>query len=350
MSFTEYYSRLIDSQQLQYDPEQEQLAVLLSQIEKTATSNYFSKLFTEPLKGLYVYGDVGCGKTTIINIYYRYSKVKLKIRVHFHKFMSNIHNDLKELRTKSPDKTSLIRKYAKFINKKYLIIFLDEFFIDDITDAMLAKNLFSELFNLGTRIVTTSNCKPENLYKDGLQRELFLAFIPILKKHTTIYHMLSKTDYRQNNNAFIKYLYPINRENYNQIESEWQRLTNKDSITSKTIHLSDTRNKIFQCTCNRMLKTNFTELCKDKLSNSDYIKIIAHFDIIIVIDIPQIDHSNNNLVKKFVYLIDILYEHNKKIIFNSEVAISDLYSGPLLIFNRTKSRLVEMSSTQYWNK
>jgi cell division protein ZapE len=292
--------------------------------------------------GFYIYGKVGTGKTTVMNQFYEDVSIRKKAKFHFHKFMQQIHETM-HIVSSAKDPLKII---ARDLSQKYHLICLDELVIDNIADAMIVGRLFEHLCNFGLYLIITSNFHPNDLYKNGLQRENFLKFIYIIIDKFEIEALDSSDDYRRHNILNEKVLlYPINQENNDILTTLFYKLTNREKIQNLTLNLQN-RKISFASASSHILFTNFEELCERYLWTLEYLEIAKRFHIIFILNIPKFNENNRNEAKRFIALIDILYE-NKIILFASiEDQIGSLFEGNPN-FARTESRLIEMQSMSY---
>lgn len=333
---------------------------LLSKIK-----NYIFKSETHNNLGIYLYSGVGRGKTMLMDIFFNNLEMPkdYKYRTHFHLFMKTIHEQMAQVSgVKDP-----LEYIIKNNFKKYKIICLDEFFVHDIADAMILANLLKALFSNNIYLITTSNIEPNNLYKNGLQRSSFLPAIDLLNTRLDIMNLMGDIDYRVQ--TLVKsscYFYPVTDYNKKKLLDIFYKLVNIDILDRTDIKVPDlennNQNKYFIDINDREIRCiaqadyviwfEFNVICGDKRSQKDYIELAEVFKIIIVSNLVKLDDSKLDMVRRFIYFIDILYDYNIKLIINSEVNISDIYKGRSLSFEfeRTISRLKEMQSQRYLSK
>lgn len=320
-------------------------------------TSWFKKLFTgKPEKtkqGLYIYGEVGRGKSMLMDLYFSTTTVEKKRRVHFHAFMQEVHQKLRAWRHQTRDDASQkdpIVPLAQSIAKEADLFCFDEFQVTDIADAMILGRLFTELFNLGIVIVATSNRHPNDLYKDGLQRESFLPFIALLKKRVNVIELASPKDYRLEHLKSLKttYFTPLGNEADNFLEKTFHELTHGAPCSPYDLPILG-RVIPIKKTCGDVAAFSFKELCESPLGAADYIEVAREFGTIILSDIPELTPEKRNEAKRFVTLIDELYEHKVKLICTASVAPQALYTKGhgSFEFERTVSRLIEMQSESY---
>eukprot|EP00944_MAST-04C_sp_MAST-4C-sp1_P006817 g6817.t1 len=327
-------------------------------------------------KGLYMYGGVGCGKTMVMDMFYASAPAKRKRRVHFNQFMLECHDRMHRLRQNGLSEDPIPHLARNLLSECYLLCF-DEFQVTDIGDALLLKRLFDELFSGGIVVVATSNRPPDDLYYNGIQRHLFLPFISQLKQTCNIFDFDSKQDYRLEGTVEgSNYITPIDTEETNlKVASLWKELT-KNGKTSSKILTTKGRNIHVPLAAENtnVARFTFADLCEKPLGAGDYIKIAQTYHTIFLLDIPVLTKFEINEMRRFITLIDILYEHDTKVVFTASAdpmnlfkpenevdADEDLDHGDLLgtaeytpvikdevfAFDRTISRLTEMQSTEY---
>ena len=297
-------------------------------------------------KGIYLWGGVGSGKSMLMDKFFEASVLKNKTRVHFHSFMQQTHKSLYDLRkvgTKNP-----IDKIIKDITKKTDLLCFDELQITDITDAMLVGRLFEGLMSSSVAIVITSNRIPDSLYKDGLNRNLFLPFISLIKGSLIVHKLDTNTDYRQRKlSTEVLYYSPITKESLSKIDKLWNDITNGKSVKLK-IEVND-REFIFDKFKNGAARANFNDLCGVPLGPADYLCIAGVLNLIIIENIPILSPSKANEAKRFITLIDTLYEARVRLICSAADIPKNLYPKGMnsFEFERTASRLIEMQSDEW---
>ena len=302
----------------------------------------------EPVKGLYLWGGVGRGKSMMMDLFFETAPEPRKRRVHFHAFMQEVHSALHKARKSGVD--DAIKPVADDIAAGVRLLCFDEMQITDITDAMIVGRLFEMLMDGGVVIVTTSNRVPDDLYKDGLNRQLFLPFIELLKERMEVAELASPTDYRQDRmSGSPVYFTPIGRESRAQIEEVWQRLTHGKAephtltVKGRTITLPGFHNGV--------ARARFFDLCGAPLGPADYLAIAEAVRVLVLEDIPRLSRNNFNEAKRFVTLIDALYEARVQLIASAAAVPEMLYveGEGTFEFERTASRLREMQSAD-WGK
>ncbi|PHR57454.1 MAG: cell division protein ZapE [Robiginitomaculum sp.] len=364
MSVLTYLKTQIERGQLREDTTQmaaaEKLDILLeSLINYTPKRSIFSKN-TPPPKGLYMWGGVGRGKSLIMDVFYDQIETKRKSRVHFHAFMQSVHSEINIWRKLSQKQRRKHKNYvrgagddpiaptAKAIANEADILCFDEFHVTDIADAMLLSRLFTALFARGVVVIATSNREPDALYKDGLNRQLFLPFIAMLKDKLEVFDFDGDTDHRLRKLQRAPVYYnPLNAEAKDGIEKAWIRLTRPVTPQIKILNVQG-RELDLLC-ASGTTRASFAHLCGRPLGAADYLEIARTFTTLVLENVPQMGPENRNEAKRFVTLIDALYEAKTKLVLSADAAPEDLYMGGdgVFEFERTASRLMEMRSAEY---
>lgn len=312
--------------------------------KKKSKLRLFNKFFYPCIKGLYMWGGVGRGKTFIMDIFYNNLTIKNKKRQHFSHFMKNIHAQLRKYQgEKNP-----ISKVAYDMAKQTQVICFDEFFVEDIADTMILGSIFTELFKFGVVLVATSNIEPEKLYKNGLQRELFLPAIDILLKNVDVLNLDSGVDYRfRLPTAYLNYLYPYNEHNRkNFFDKFFLRNSHFDKDLSIRVLARDIPTILLS---HRDVCFDFKIICGDGRSAHDYIEICDTYEQLFIYNLVGFDYHNEDMARRFITLIDEFYDQNKKVVILANCDFKDLYNGERLKFEfqRTISRLNDMQNSQF---
>ncbi|MFK7939317.1 MAG: cell division protein ZapE [Roseovarius sp.] len=340
------YARLVADGTLTRDPAQEavlpEFERMREGLAQPVKKGWFRKSIPDAPKGLYLWGGVGRGKSMIMDMFADSLEVPNR-RVHFHAFMQEIHKGMHHARQQGVE-DALAPVAAEVISSVRLLAF-DEMQITDITDAMIVGRLFQALFDAGVVVVTTSNRVPDDLYKNGLNRQLFLPFIALLNEQMVVHEMVSPTDYRQDKlSGSPVYFTPINADARAQIEAVWQDLTGGQAhphaliVNKREVHLPGFHNGV--------ARASFYDLCGKPLGPADYLALAEAARVLVLEDIPQLSRSNFNEAKRFVTLIDALYEARVRLICSAAAAPEFLYveGEGTFEFERTASRLREMQS------
>ncbi len=318
-------------------------------------------------KGIYLVGGVGRGKSMLMDLFFEVAPLKSKKRVHFHEFMLDVHARMKVWRGLSgKERAALggraseddpIPPVARQIAAEATLLCFDELQVTDIADAMVLGRLFREMLERGVIIVSTSNRPPDDLYKDGLNRQLFLPFIRMIKETFDVLTLDGPTDYRYDRLKGVETYYtPVNQETTDKLSEAFFRLTDRDVENRDkvpTAQLLVQGRKLFVPKSARGVAVfSFKRLCANPLGSADYLAIARAYHTVIMVAIPQLSHEKRNEAKRFVTFIDALYEHGVKFLCSAEVAPADLYPAGdgSFEFERTVSRLIEMQSEDYLHR
>lgn len=299
--------------------------------------------------GLYIYGEVGRGKSMLMDLFYQTAPVAKKRRLHFHEFMRDIHADFHARRKSKSGGDDALADIARGVADKTWLLCLDELEIHDIADAMIVGRLFEALIAAGTVIVTTSNRPPQDLYKDGLQREKFLPFIDLLCRRLDVLQLASVTDYRLGRVQGSKvYVTPLGPAADAEIEAIFQRLLDDKPAAPDSVVVHE-RVIPVPLAGNGAARFSFTDLCDKPLGTHDYLQIATLYDCVVIERIPRLGPENRNQARRFVTLIDALYDHKTLMVCSAEAPPEDLYleGDGKFEFQRTVSRLMEMQSEDY---
>ena len=316
--------------------------------KENSSSKIFGKLFNNNKKiGFYLFGDVGVGKTMLLNFFFSQIKEK-KLRLHFNEFMIGFHDFIFQMK----DKENGIEKFVKDLSKKTKILYFDEFQVTNIVDAMILGKLFQRIFEEKILVLFSSNIKINDLYKDGLQREQFLPFIKILQNYCYERELLIAEDYRTStNNGSERFLAPINEKTNFIFNKFFRTLTKNIKKENKILEIKG-RNLIIENFFNGIAKFNFDELCNRNIGSEDYIEIANNCSFIFIENLPDFNHTNSNQQQRFVTLIDILYEKKIPLMITSEKSLDTISSSVDIsnVFKRTISRLHELTSLSFQSK
>lgn len=367
-SVSERYNSLATAGDIEADPQQILLAKRFDTLIEAICSKRLSRkssalgwLFgkskqaAEPLKGLYIYGEVGRGKTMLMDMFFELLPVERKRRAHFNDFMADVHERIhahrqayKNGETKQEDP---IPPVAEVLEKQSWVLCFDEFTVTDIADAMILSRLFAALFERGVVLVATSNVAPDNLYPNGLNRQLFMPFVGTLKTRVDIINLDARTDYRlEKLDRQPVYLTPLNAETDAKMDEAWKILTEGRRETTQTIRVKG-REIILKRTVGDAVRVTFEELCAKPLAAADYLAIMARFRTMFIDHVPVLELSKRNEAKRFILLVDTLYDHHARVMISAASTPDKLYiasSGTEAFeFDRTASRLFEMQSADY---
>ena len=367
-SLSAQYAALVANGEIERDTAQdaavERLALLdqrLAQHRLARKSSSLGWLFgarerrEEPIRGLYLHGEVGRGKTMLMDLFFAASPVVRKRRVHFHEFMGDVHARLGAYRAKLRhaeivEADPLELTAAAIAAESWLLCF-DELHVTDIADAMILGRLFKRLFELGAVVVATSNVPPDALYRDGLNRALFLPFIALIERHMEVVELAARVDFRLEKLAGQPVWHvPADAAAAAALDQAWRRLTGGQagaavelSLLGRTLHVPRAAKGV--------ARFSFHELCEEPLAAADYLKIAHEFHTVVIDRIPVMDYGERNAAKRFIILIDTLYDNSVKLLASAAAEPDELYRAQdgfeVLEFKRTASRLIEMRAQSY---
>jgi cell division protein ZapE len=365
-SFRAHYDTLVASGAIEPDAAQAEAAEAFADLEQRL-SNYkplrkqslLGRLFADkdepPPRGLYVHGDVGRGKTMLMDMFFQLSPVSHKRRAHFHEFMAEVHERIYGFRQniargEIADRDVIALTAGLIFDEAWLLCF-DEFHVTDIADAMILGRLFSKLFELGTVVVVTSNVAPEDLYKGGLNRALFLPFIGQISDHMDVLRLDARTDFRLEKLAGVKmWLVPADRDADLALDKAWARMTGKAPCKPRDISIKG-RVLHVPCSAHGVARFSFADICEKPLAASDYLRLARDYHTILIDHVPVMDFAERNAAKRFITLIDTLYDNAVKLMASAAANPVSLYLATEGFeaneFKRTSSRLIEMSSESY---
>lgn len=354
-TLTEIYEARVAAGTLRPDPAQHALLPQLEDLRLWLEANsdrrvgLFAGLFAKPVtppKGLYLWGGVGRGKSMLMDLFCDQTAIARKRRVHFHAFMQEVHRGMHQARKDGVE--DALAPVAEAVIRDIRLLAFDEMQISDITDAMIVGRLFEKLFAAGIVIVTTSNRPPSDLYKDGLNRSLFLPFIAMLENRLQVTELESPTDYRQHRLQGAQVYFRPARSATADIAAIWADLTGGAPDRPLLLEVNSRKVEIPRFS-NGVGRASFWDLCSKPLGPADYLAISRAVRVLILEDIPQLSSANYNEAKRFVILIDALYEAKVRLIASAAEAPERLYieGEGTFEFERTASRLREMQSADW---
>ncbi len=353
------YQQALQAKQINYDAKQmhvvDQLEGLHRRLAQTDTPNMslVSKLtgiFKRPAnhlsgnQGLYIWGSVGRGKTFLMDIFYECLDDENKLRLHFHRFMQEVHYQLRNIKNEE----SPLNIVADNFKQRTNLICLDELFVSDIGDAMILAGLFAALFSRDITLVTTSNCQPDELYKGGLQRQKFLPAIDLIKHHTKVIELGGDTDHRL---EFLEqadiYHSPIDDSAHSVMLDNFMHVSPEAGIENESLTIEGRKIQTIRCS-DGTVWFMFNELCDGPRSAADYIEIARCFNTVLISEVPILTNKDD-LTRRFITAIDEFYDRSVKVIISAQAPVHELYKGQKLAFEfqRTISRLLEMRSHDY---
>jgi len=356
VSIKQHYQSTVAQQGYQQDPEQtsaiDHFHRLFDELAAPPqTTSLLDSLFNKPPpvpQGLYLWGGPGRGKTWLMDLFYHHLPTPQKQRLHFHQFMQNIHTELATIgHQKEP--LSLI---GKRIAEKSRILCLDEFYVADIGDAMLLAGLLEALFSHRVILVTTSNTTPDNLYRNGLQRDRFLPAIALIKQHTQLVKMTQGQDFRQqqsNSPKFKRYQLCDKAAAFTLMAAQFQKLAGHTPKKEPAVVLINGRDIPLIAEYNDLIWFDFDALCQSARSAADYLKLAQRYRRVMITHIPLLDEALDNAAIRFIHLIDALYDSKVELITTAAASPQNLYRGVhhCHSFKRTSSRLCEMAQDHY---
>ncbi|MFN3318452.1 MAG: cell division protein ZapE [Allorhizobium sp.] len=307
-----------------------------------------------PIQGLYVHGSVGRGKTMLMDLFFKLAPVEKKRRAHFHEFMADVHSRIhahrQKLKAGETKEADPVPPVAAALRDEAQLLCFDEFTVTDIADAMLLARLFTELFARGCTLVATSNVEPDNLYRDGLNRGLFLPFVDLLKKNVQVSTLDSPTDYRlEKMESLPVYVSPLD-DAPKMMDIAWKRVTEGSPEQPISIAMKGRTIEIPRA-AGRCARFTFSDLCEKPLGASDYLAIAKRFDVVFVENIPHLGPEKRNETKRFIILIDALYDASVRLFASAvampEALLTEKKGTEGFEFDRTVSRLFEMRSADY---
>ena len=367
-SVVERLESLVASGQLERDPQQLLIAKRLDGVLASLRSRspakkssalgwlFAAKRHTEnPVRGLYIHGSVGRGKTMLMDMMFELAPIEKKRRAHFHEFMADVHSRIhahrQKLKNGETRQADPVPPVAAALHDEAVLLCFDEFTVTDIADAMILSRLFTELFQRGSVLIATSNVEPDNLYRDGLNRQLFLPFVDLLKQYADVVSLDSPTDYRlEKTKSLPVWLTPLGPETDAKIDAAWHKLTDGVTPRAESIEMKG-REVPVPAAALGAARFSFRDLCEKPLGASDYIAIAERYPTVFVEHIPVLTPQQGNETKRFINLIDTLYDNKVRLVASAEAMPERLLpvrrGTTGFEFDRTVSRLFEMRSEDY---
>ena len=358
------YHHKIAQHEIKPDPEQEKAVQVLDQLHYALTAYQkaashksilqrlgFGKNQAAP-KGVYIYGGVGRGKSMVMDLFYAATPAQLKRRVHFHVFMLELHRFMHEYRQHQKKVGTVDRALDEFADRvaaQSPLLCFDEFHVTDVADAMILSRLFTALFARNVIMVATSNWAPDDLYKNGLQRDLFLPFIALLKDRLTIVHVTAGQDYRL---ARLRgrpvYYEPLNTETEARLQHAFADLVQDHHVGAVQLNVQGRVLTVDKAAAGVAWLT-FADACREAVGAADYLAMAAAFDVVFLTGVPVLTAEQRNEAKRLMTLIDILYENKVKLVISAAAPPEKIYAAGLHAyeFERSVSRLMEMQSASY---
>ncbi|MFC7296848.1 cell division protein ZapE [Herminiimonas aquatilis] len=352
MNVQEFYDQALSERGFKADEAQRVAVIQLQRTYdewvdyKAQRANAFMRFLKPPEipRGVYMWGGVGRGKSFLMDSFYSVVPVVRKTRVHFHEFMRSVHRELDELKMIANPLDEVARRLAK----KYRLICFDEFHVTDIADAMILYNLFKALFHNGVSFIITSNFEPDTLYPDGLHRDRMLPTIALLKEKLDILNVDGGNDYRKRALTQVHaYHTPLGAQADEALRNAFARIA-ETSDENPLINVEGRQLRALR-RAGGVIWFDFATLCGGPRSQNDYLEIASRFHTLVLSDMPAMSVGMSSEARRFIWLIDVLYDHKIKLLMSAAVEMNKLYTdGALLMeFQRTVSRLIEMQSTEY---
>ena len=330
----------------QNDKQIRTLELLINFNKRRSFKDILTKLFSKPVKklGFYLFGDVGVGKTMLLNFFFNHLDVPKK-RMHFNEFMINFHNFRHTNKLKKKDNS--IHAYVKNLKKNVDLLYLDEFQVTNIVDAMILGKLFEYIFKENIKVIISSNIKVEDLYKDGLQREQFIPFIKVIKIFSIEHELIINQDYRKSS-KLERFFYPLNEKTSFQINRAFRQLSKGKKISKIKLNIKG-RTFIINSHYEGCARFGFNDLCEANLGAEDYVAISNKCTFLTLDDIPNFNDITVNQQQRFITLIDIIYEKKIPMMVSANFNLENFTSSKKLVesYKRTISRLFELTSHNF---
>ncbi|RUV42372.1 MAG: cell division protein ZapE [Mesorhizobium sp.] len=362
------YDHLVETGVVERDPAQERVVAALDRLTDEISAKRLAQkssalgwLFArsnkprEAVKGIYIHGGVGRGKTMLMDMFFDLLPVRRKRRVHFNDFMADVQDRIQKHRAarKNGDvkEDDPIPPVARALAEEAWVLCFDEFSVTDIADAMILSRLFSALFSKGVVLVATSNVAPHDLYRDGLNRQLFLPFIGLLERHAHVLTLDAEKDYRQEKlNRLPIYVTPADAAADRALDDAWKTMTHGRPTAAMTLTLKG-RQLVVPRAAGDAARFSFADLCEKPLGARDYLAIADRFSTVFIDHVPVLGEGKRNEAKRFILLIDTLYDHHMRLVMSAAAPPEGLYTArrgtEVLEFERTASRLIEMQSRDW---
>ena len=322
-------------------------------------ASFIGRVFTHPVapRGVYFYGGVGRGKSFLMDTFYAVTKVRRKVRIHFHAFMRNVHDDLRTLKHEADPLVAVAERLAE----RYRLICFDEFHVSDIADAMILGRLLSHSFNHGIVFVMTSNYAPDKLYPEGLQRQNFLPTIALIKDNMDVVEVDSGVDYRRRTlEQDNVYHWPLSAETDARLAATFTRVATTKSTPDKKITIYG-RDIALRKRAAGVIWFDFAALCETPRSQNDYLELAQSNHTLLLSNVPMLGRKDANVIRRFTLLVDVLYDHRVKLIISAAASLTDISTVDETLtdsdtrrvlneFSRTTSRLTEMQSAEYMSE
>lgn len=342
----DYYHELIKSGKLEINPQQESVLDYLTEVcqRLIQRQKLHRRIFSKSVPGLYLWGSVGVGKTMIMDCFYQ-ALPTTKLRLHFHAFMRQLHQELHQWQGQENPLTAIGKRMAR----QYAVICFDEFLVTNVADAMLMAELFKTLFARGVCIVTTANLPPEKLYEQGLQRQRFLPVIDLITQYTRVWHLSLQHDYRRRAlEQIAAYYTPLSEEAEEALFHALQRFSGDDYLSSQPLLIAGREIPVKQRS-QKAVWFEFNVICGRPRSQNDYLELTQQYSVVLISHVPCLETVSKDFVVAFINLVDILYDTKVRLIVSAAVPIAQLYTHGEFqqVFQRTESRLTEMQTKEY---
>jgi len=367
-TISERYAALVAAGEVERDGAQAAVVAILSRLETRLAHHRLARKSSSlgwmfggreqdagPLKGLYLYGDVGRGKTMLMDLFFAASPVVRKRRVHFHEFMVDVHERIHEWRQRrrrgEVSDDDPIAPVATALAEQAWLLCFDEFHVTDIADAMILGRLFKRLFESGVVVVATSNVAPDELYRDGLNRSLFLPFIALIEERMEVVRLAARADFRLEKLGDVRVWHvPADARAQAALDAAWRSLTAGNAAQPRELRVKGHVLPIPRAAMGAA-RFSFADLCAQPLGAEDYLKIAHEFHTVVLDHIPVMSYAQRNEAKRFIALIDTFYDNAVKVVASAHAAPAELYQASdgfeAQEFKRTSSRLIEMGSRGY---